>query len=75
MRIADLSTGSARLRDALDVLAAEWADTRHDWRDANARSFEENHLKPLGDEVAAALAAVQHLAEVLAQAQRECESW
>jgi len=75
MRIADLNTGAARLRDAADVLAANWADTRTFWNDANSRSLEETSLKPLADDVNAALAAVQHLAEVLMQAQRHCESW
>ena len=75
MRIADLSSGSARLRDATDALVAAWQETRQSWNDANSRSLEEDHLRPLGDEVQSAVAAIQHLAEVLARAQRECESW
>ena len=75
MRIADLSSGAAKLRDATDLLAVRWDETRREWDDANSRSLEEVHLRPIAKEVSSALAAVQHLAEVLAQAQRECELW
>ena len=75
MKIADLTSGGARLRDTTDVLLAAWADSCETWRDANSRNLEENHLKPLADDVTAALAAIRHLSEVLAAAQRECESW
>ena len=74
MRIADLSSGAARLRDAADVLAAKWADTKEFWKDENSRSLEENQLQPLGKELSSALMAIQHLAEVLDQAQRACEA-
>ncbi len=75
MRIADLHSGAARLRDAADVLAANWNDTQQFWNDANSRSLEETRLRPLGEDVNAALAAIGHLSEVLMQAQRNCESW
>lgn len=72
--LCDLSSPSARLRDALDVLAARWSDTRDDWDDANSRNLEETHLRPLGNDVMAALAAAGHLTDVMISAQRECES-
>jgi hypothetical protein len=75
MRIADLTSGAARLRDAADVLAAKWAETQEFWKDDNSRSLEENQLRPLAGELSSALTAIQRLAEVLDQAQRECESW
>ena len=75
MQIADLSTGAAQLRDAADVLAVRWDDTRQQWRDANSREIEENHLAPLATEINAALGAMSRLSQVFAQAQRECEAW
>lgn len=75
MRIADLTSSAARLRDAADVLAANWNDTRQFWNDANSRNLEQTRLKPLADDVNAALSAIQHLADVLMLAQRRCESW
>ena len=74
-QIADMRSPAARLRDALDVLAARWSDTREGWDDANSQNLEENHLKPLGSNVMSTLAATSHLAEVLAHAQRDCESF
>lgn len=75
MRIADLNSGAAKLIDAADTLTARWQDAKEFWRDENAANVEENHLRPLVEEVTAALAAIHRLAEVLDRAQRECESW
>ena len=75
MRIADLQSGSARLRDSTDKLFATWGEVRETWKDANSRHLEEERLRPIADEVSAALAAIRHLAEVIDKAQRECESW
>lgn len=75
MRIADLNSGAAKLLDAADALALNWSDAKEFWRDENARNVEENHLRPIGEEIKAALGAIHRLAEVLDRAQRECESW
>ena len=75
MRIAELGSSAARLRDATDMLIANWEETRESWNDANSRHLEENRLRPLVKDVQAALTAIQHLSEVLSQAQRNCESW
>ena len=75
MRIADLNSGAAKLLDAADTLNANWNETKDFWRDDNARNLEEVHLRPMGEEIVAALTAIHRLAEVLNQAQRECESW
>lgn len=72
MKRADLTTGVGQLRDALDKLQRSWADTRDHWNDANSRNIEENHLRPLGTEVAAAFPVIHQLAAILAQAEREC---
>ena len=75
MRIADLTSGAVRLRDAADVLAEKWGETREFWKDENGRLFEQNQLQPIAPELSSALIAIQHLSEVLDRAQRECESW
>lgn len=72
MKIADLNTGTGQLRDALDVLQRAWADVREKWNDANARNIEENHLRPLAGELAAAFPAIDQLAALLDKAGREC---
>lgn len=75
MRVADLNSGAAKLLDAVDVLTLNWNDAKEFWRDENARNLEENYLRPIGEEVSAALTAIHRLAEVIDRAQRECESW
>lgn len=75
MKIADLTTGANQLRDALDVLQRAWGDTREKWNDANSRDLEQNHLRPIARELAAAFPAIDQLAQVLAQAERECQPW
>lgn len=75
MRIADLTSGAAQLRDGLEKLEEHWSDVRERWDDASSRNVEENHLRPLAKEVASALVVVQQLAEVLSRAERECTSW
>lgn len=72
MKIADLNTGTGQLRDAMDVLQRAWSDARQKWNDANARNIEENHLRPLGSDLAAAFPAIDQLAAVLEKAGREC---
>lgn len=75
MRIADLTTGASQLRDAQEVLQLAWQTTAEAWRDASSRNLEEQHLKPLAVEFAAAYPVILHLASVLAQAERECGPW
>ena len=75
MRIADLTSGVCQLRDATESLQRAWSETRELWRDQNSRNLEENHLRPLASEVAAAFPIIHELAGVLAQAERECGPW
>jgi hypothetical protein len=72
MRICDLNTGAIRLTRSAKKLRERWLDAKEHWNDQNSRDFAENHLEPLTPEITLTLAAVQRLAEVLAQAEREC---
>jgi len=73
MKIADLTTGSAKIASAFASLRVRWEDTKEHWHDDNRRRFEENYLEPLEPQVVAALEAIGRLAEVLSRAERECE--
>lgn len=75
MRIADLTTGASQLRDAHENLQIAWTATQELWNDGNSRNLEEQYLKPLAMEVAAAHPVILHLSSVLAQAERECGPW
>lgn len=75
MRIADLNTGASQLRDAIESLRQAWSDACDHWHDDNTRNFEENHLRPLTSDLASAFPAIDQLASVLAQAERDCGPW
>jgi hypothetical protein len=75
MRIADLTTGASQLRDALETLQVAWGETKQAWRDSSSQNLEDEHLKPLAVEVAAAYPVILHLSSVLAQAERDCGPW
>lgn len=53
-----------RLADALEVLLARWEQTTETWRDANARSIDENQIELIADAVRSALPAIGHLSDV-----------
>ena len=73
MKIADLTTGSAKLAASYKAMRLHWENAKEHWHDDNPLRFEENYLDPLEPQVTAALEAIGRLAEVLNRAQRECE--
>ena len=75
MKIGDLSSGVGQLREATEKLQHAWFRTQEHWKDASSRNLEENHLQPLAGELASAMAAIQHLGDVLSHMRRDCEPW
>lgn len=73
MRIADLTSGAAKIASAYKKLRMNWEDTKDRWHDENRMHFEKNYLDPLEPQIAAALDAISALSEVMNRAQRECE--
>ncbi len=65
--------GRGTLGKALKELLARWAETRVSWDDAVSRQFEEKYLRPLESDLKSALGALDHMATVLQQVQRDCE--
>jgi acyl-ACP thioesterase len=72
MRVADFTTGSAKLREALKVLRAHWEDTQTLWHDAVARQFEEEHLAWIEPQVVATVDRMNRLAQMVNTAMHEC---
>ena len=72
MKVADLTTGSARLHHALKNLKARWEQTQNDWHDPVSRKFEEEYLSAIEPEVMATLERLSSLAQVLSAAEQEC---
>ncbi len=73
MKIADLTSGSAKIASAYKALRLNWDSTKEHWHDANRQRFEEAYLDTLEPQLSAALDAIAALAEVLGRAERECE--
>jgi len=70
----DITGGAARLELAAEDLKAARAEASRSWHDATSRKYDETYLLPLDPRVRRALDAIHRLAEVLNQAQRECDS-
>ena len=68
-----LSVGQVRLQDAYKVLKTKWRATKTEWDDPMSRDFEEQHLAMLDQQVRAAIAGMEDVAEQLWRARRECE--
>ena len=69
-----LHDSKARLGDAGQRLALHWQETLGEWRDPKSRELEEQYLAPLESHLAAAVGAIDRLAEVLTRAERECQA-
>jgi len=68
-----LSSGAAKLSEALECLQEAWQEASQEWDDATARSFEENYLRPLFRQSSTTLETTSQLGEVLMKAYRDCE--
>jgi hypothetical protein len=73
MKIADLTSGSAKIAAAYKKMRLNWEATKEHWHDENRVRFEENYLDPLEPQISAALDAIAALADVLGRAERECD--
>ena len=73
MRPFDLTSGAARLENAMRVLQAARMDVMSHWTDQNSQNFDETYLEPLESRVKRVLEMANHLSEVLSTSQRECE--
>lgn len=72
MRVCDLSTGPARLHEALDTLRVRWQATAELWTDAVSQQFEQDHLAPLHPQLTFTIDRMRRLAQMLSKAQEEC---
>ncbi len=75
MKTCDLSTPTARLREAMKNLQLARQEIAEQWNDETHRHFEETFLAPLEPSMRRTVAAIGELSEVLAKAQRDCEGY
>ena len=73
MKSFDLTSGAARLENAMRVLQAVRLEVMSHWTDKNSQSFDETYLEPLENKVKRVLEVAGHMSEVLSTAQRDCE--
>lgn len=73
MKLCDLQSGSGQLAQAFSHLKESWSEAQTHWHDEASRAFEERHLREIPARLQLLTAAVQRLADALAQAERECE--
>jgi len=73
MRNWDLTTGTAELDLALRTLQKTRKDVEESWDDENYRQFSEKYVLPAEARARQMLENARRLAQVFADAQRECE--
>lgn len=73
MKHGGLTDGAGQLKMAADKLQEAWDAAQANWHDVVSRSMEEEHLKPLLDQLRETLDAISRTGTVLTQACRECE--
>jgi hypothetical protein len=73
-RVAELSSPTRRLREALDVLQARWLATRDVWQDANAEAFEADYVSHIAPHVRTAIDAIGRMDQLVVRLQRMCDS-
>ena len=57
------------MKDLMD----KWGDTKMDWDDVVSEAFEKKFLEPLEVDLRNATGAMDHMAQVLSQAKRDCQ--
>jgi hypothetical protein len=64
--------GRAKLVQASKKLLAEWQQTRENWRDENARRFEQQYMAPLEANIRSAVLAIERIGSALEGARQDC---
>ena len=72
MKPWDLTSGAARLDDAMQSLQIAFGEAKDHWDDRTRQQFETDYLEPLAPRLNRALEAIRLLAEVFAQAEQQC---
>jgi len=72
MKPWDMSSGAARLADAMDSLQTAYREASEHWDDQARRQFATEYLEPLEPRFRRAIEAVHRLSQVFAQAEQQC---
>jgi uncharacterized protein YukE len=74
VKSCDLTSGSAKLELALKTLRTTINAVEEQWNDAAQRNFREKHIAAIEPNVRNMFDAIGRLAEVIAAAERQCDS-
>jgi hypothetical protein len=72
MKSGDLTSGSGRLHDALEVLQVRWEDTKAQWQDQVRVDFERQYLDALPSRVLSLVERINLLSQLIVKARHEC---
>ena len=72
MKTSELAAAASTLSRTLHKLNEQWLDAGDAWTDDASRSFSKQYLEPLPEQFRLALAAINHLAEIAHEAERDC---
>jgi hypothetical protein len=67
-----VSEGRAQLDKAMKELRLRWLEAHAQWNDAVSKEFEDKYIAPLELDHHSATSAMDHMAILLGQAQRDC---
>lgn len=68
-----LRSSRAQLAVLTRELLRHWEQTRHQWRDDQAREFESRYLGPLATLLGSTLNSIEDLDKLLSKIRRDCE--
>ncbi len=64
--------GQARINKLVKDLDGRWHEIRLVWNDPNSHALEERFIRPVMEDARNALAAMDHLKQILNQIKRDC---
>lgn len=65
--------GRAKLVQAGKKLMSDWQETRDNWRDENARRFEQQYMAPLEANIRSAVLAIERIGTAIEAARQDCK--
>ena len=68
-----VAEGRSMLSRAIKDLTLRWLETKGQWKDSNAKEFEEKFLFTLEGDLKSAMGAMDELSRVLYSCKRDCE--
>ncbi len=65
--------GRAKLAQASKKLMSDWQEARDNWRDENARRFEQQYMAPLEANIRSAVLAIERIGSAIEAARQDCK--